>query len=39
LAEAWREHAGLTNDLFEAANQPLGMAVAENRSVGSLMVA
>jgi len=39
LAEAWREHAGLTDDLFEAANQPMGTAVAENRSVGSLMVA
>lgn len=39
LAEAWREHAGLTDDLFEAANQPMGMTVAENRSVGSLMVA
>lgn len=39
LAEAWREHAGLTNDLFEAANQPLGMAGAEVRSVGSAMAA
>ena len=39
LAEAWREHAGLTNDLFEAANQPMGMAGAEVRSVGSAMAA
>jgi hypothetical protein len=39
LAEAWREHAGLTNDLFEAANQPLSMAAAEVRSVGSAMAA
>ena len=39
LAEAWREHAGLTNDLFEAANQPLGKAGAEVRSVGSAMAA
>jgi flagellar protein FliS len=39
LAEAWREHAGLTNDLIEAANQPMGMAGAEVRSVGSAMAA
>lgn len=39
LAEAWREHAGLTNDLFEAANQPMVMAGAEVRSVGSAMAA
>ena len=39
LAEAWREHAGLTNDLFEAVNQPLSMAGAEVRSVGSAMAA
>ena len=39
LAEAWREHAGLTSDLFEAANQPMGMAGAEVRSVGSVMAA
>lgn len=39
LAEAWREHAGLTNDLFVAANQPMGMAGSEVRSVGSAMAA
>lgn len=39
LAEAWREHAGLTNDLFEAANQPMGMSGVEVRSVGSAMAA
>jgi flagellar biosynthetic protein FliS len=39
LAEAWREHAGLTNDLIEAANQPMNMAGAEVRSVGSAMAA
>ena len=39
LSEAWREHAGLTNDLVEAANQPLNMASAEVRSVGSAMAA
>jgi flagellar biosynthetic protein FliS len=39
LAEAWREHAGLTNDLFEAANQPMGKTGAEVRSVGSAMAA
>ena len=39
LSEAWREHAGLTNDLVEAANQPLNMASAEVRLVGSAMAA
>ena len=39
LSEAWREHAGLTNDQIEAANQPLNMASAEVRSVGSAMAA
>jgi flagellar protein FliS len=39
LSEAWREHAGLTNDLVEAANQPLNMAGAETRSVSSAMAA
>jgi flagellar biosynthetic protein FliS len=39
LAEAWREHAGLTNDLVEAANQTMNMASAEVRSVGSAMAA
>ena len=39
LSEAWREHAGLTNDQTEAANQPLNMASAEVRSVGSAMAA
>lgn len=39
LAEAWREHAGLTNDLIEAANQPMGMVGAEVRAVGSAMAA
>ena len=39
LSEAWREHAGLTNDQIEAANQSLNMASAEVRSVGSAMAA
>jgi flagellar protein FliS len=39
LSEAWREHAGLTNDLVEAANQPLSMPSAQVRSVGSAMAA
>jgi len=39
LSEAWREHAGLTNDQIEAANQPLNMTGAEVRSVGSSMAA
>jgi len=39
LSEAWREHAGLTNDQTEAVNQPLNMASAEVRSVGSAMAA
>ena len=39
LSEAWREHAGLTNGQAEAANQPLNMAGAEVRSVGSAMAA
>ena len=39
LSEAWREHAGLTNDQIEEANQPLSMAGAEVRSVGSAMAA
>jgi len=39
LSEAWREHAGLTNDQIEAANQPLNMTGAEVRSVGSAMAA
>ena len=39
LSEAWREHAGLTNDQTAAANQPLNMASAEVRSVGSAMAA
>ena len=39
LSEAWREHAGLTNDLVDAGNQPLNMASAEVRSVGSAMAA
>jgi len=39
LSEAWREHAGLTNDQTKAANQPLNMASAEVRSVGSAMAA
>ena len=39
LSEAWREHAGLTNDLVEAANQTMNMSGAEVRSVGSAMAA
>ena len=39
LSEAWREHAGLTNDQIEAANQSLNMTGAEVRSVGSAMAA
>jgi len=39
LAEAWRQHAGLTNDLFEAANQPLAMVGSDVRTAGSFMVA
>ena len=39
LSEAWREHAGLTNDLVEAANQTINMSGAEVRSVGSAMAA
>ena len=39
LSEAWREHAGLTNDQIEEANQSLSMASAEVRSVGSAMAA
>ena len=39
LSEAWREHAGLISDQTEAANQPLNMADAEVRSVGSVMAA
>jgi len=39
LSEAWREHAGLISDQTEAANQPLNMAGAEVRSVGSVMAA
>jgi flagellar protein FliS len=39
LSEAWREHAGLTNDQIEEANQSLSMAGPEVRSVGSAMAA
>ena len=39
LSEAWREHAGLTNDQIEEANQSLSMAGPEVRSVGSAMSA
>lgn len=39
LAEAWRQHAGLANDLFEAANQPMGMVGSDVRTAGSFMVA
>jgi flagellar protein FliS len=39
LSEAWREHAGLTNDQTEAANQSLNITGAEVRSVGSAMAA
>jgi flagellar protein FliS len=39
LAEAWRAHAGLTNDLLEAAHQPVNMAGAEVRAVRPAMAA
>ena len=39
LAEAWREHAGLTSALLQAANQPMGMAGTDSRSAGSAMAA
>lgn len=39
LAEAWRAHAGLTHDLFEAANQPMHLAGAEVRAVRPAMAA
>ena len=39
LAEAWRAHAGLTNDLVSAANQPMQMARDEVRAVRSVMAA
>lgn len=39
LAAAWREHAGLANELLEAANQSMGIAGAEVRSIGSAMAA
>ena len=39
LAEAWRAHAGLTDDLLEAAQQPQSMAGAEVRAIRPLMAA
>jgi flagellar protein FliS len=39
LAEAWRQHAGLVDDLVEAANQTLNMAGTEVRSVRTAMAA
>ena len=40
LAEAWRQHAGLAQDLSEAANQSLSMsAPAQVRFVGTAMAA
>jgi flagellar protein FliS len=39
LASAWQEHAAMPNDLMKAANQSMGIAGAEVRSLGSAMAA
>ena len=39
LAEAWRQHAGLADDLLVAANQTMSMSGTEVRSVRAAMAA
>ena len=39
LAEAWRQHAGLADDLLVAANQTMSMSGTEARSVRAAMAA